>query len=92
MVSASETAVLGDSDRFLFSQGSFLGEVHLFLSLKCCRQNPQLAQMLCAALSMSSLGFLTRISVLISGEPCHKQPFPHSVALESSSPEESSSC
>uniref|UniRef100_A0A8B9MMV5 Uncharacterized protein n=1 Tax=Accipiter nisus TaxID=211598 RepID=A0A8B9MMV5_9AVES len=66
-MSASETAVLGGSDRFLLSQGSFLGEVHLFLSLTCCRQNPQLAQMLCAALSVSSLGFLTRINVLISG-------------------------
>uniref|UniRef100_A0A8C0AMH7 Uncharacterized protein n=1 Tax=Buteo japonicus TaxID=224669 RepID=A0A8C0AMH7_9AVES len=38
-MSASETAVLGGSDRFLLSQGSFLGEVHLFLSLTCCRQN-----------------------------------------------------
>lgn len=92
MMSASETAVLGGSDRFLLSQGSFLGEVHLFLSLTCCRQNPQLAQMLCAALSVSSLGFLTRINVLISGQLCHKQPLRHNVALESSSLEKSSSC
>lgn len=92
MMSASERAALGGYDTFLLSQGSFLGEVHLFLSLKCCRQNPQLAEMLYAALSVSSPGFLTRINVLISGELCHKQPLAHSVALESSRPEESSSC
>lgn len=91
-MSASETAVLGGSDRFLSSQGSFLGEVHLFLSLECCRQNPQLAQMLCADLSGRSLGILTKIYVRISGKLCHKQPLPHSVALESSSPEECLSC
>lgn len=68
MMSASEAAVTGGSDRSLWSQGSFLGEVHLFLSLQSCRQNPQIAQMLCAALSVNSLGFLTRINVLISGE------------------------
>jgi len=89
MMSASVTAVFEGSDRFLLSQGSFLGEVHLFLSLKCCRQNPQLVQMLCTALSV---GFLTRNNVLISGELCHKQPHPDYVALESSSPEDSSSC
>lgn len=88
MMSASETAGLGSSDRFQLSQGSFLGEVYLFISLKCFRQNPQLAQMLCADLSGSSLGILTKIYVLISGELCHKQPLPYNVALESSSSEE----
>lgn len=85
MMSTSEAAVTGGSDRSLLSQGSFIGEIHLFFSLQSCRQNPQIAQVLCTALSVNSLGFLTRINVLISGD---KQTLLYAVTPESFSQEE----
>lgn len=88
MMSISETAVTGDFDRSLLSQGSFIGEILLFFSQQSCRQNLQIAQVLCTALSVSSLGFLTRINVLISGD---KQTLSYAVTLESFSQEKSSS-